>query len=161
MINLDNLKNQLSYDEKTGIFKWKVSKKGLRIGDVAGSKRQNGYIAIRIENQLIYAHRLAWFYIYGTWPLGEVDHIDCNRINNSKSNLRDVKPKINKQNLRLPKANNACGFLGVHLDKRSNKYVSQLQVDGKQNWLGLFNTPEEAHQAYLTKKRQLHEGCTI
>lgn len=161
MIDLDNLKNQLSYDEQTGIFRWKVSKRGLRIGDLAGSKRQHGYIAIRIDKQLIYAHRLAWFYMYGTWPIGEVDHIDGNRLNNSKANLRDVEPIVNKQNIRSARSDNACGLLGVFLDKRSNKYVSKLQTNGKQKWLGLFETPEKAHQAYLEAKRQTHEGCTI
>jgi hypothetical protein len=51
--------------------------------------------------------------------------------------------------------------LGVFVDKKSNKYVSKLQTNGKQKWLGLFETPEEAHQAYLIAKRQTHEGCTI
>ena len=161
MIDLNDLKNQLSYDEQTGIFKWKVPKRGLHIGDIAGSKRQHGYIAIRINKQLVYAHRLAWLYIYGTWPTGEVDHIDGNRLNNSKTNLRDVKPIVNKQNIRSARSDNVCGLLGVFLDKRSGKYVSKLQTNGKQEWLGLFETPEKAHQAYLNAKRQTHEGCTI
>jgi hypothetical protein len=161
MIDLDNLKKQLSYDEQTGIFKWKVSKRGLRIGDIAGSKRQHGYIAIRINHKLIYAHRLAWFYMYEVWPTGEIDHIDGNRLNNSKANLRDVNPIVNKQNIRSARSDNVCGMLGVFLDKRSNKYVSKLQTNGKQKWLGLFETPEKAHQAYLEAKRQIHEGCTI
>ena len=161
MLELNELKKQLSYNETTGIFNWKVPKRGLFVGDIAGSIRENGYRAIRINKQLIYAHRLAWFYLHGTWPKGEVDHIDGNRLNNSKNNLRDVSPLINKQNIRLPRADNKCGFLGVFFDKRSKKYISKIQTYKKQKQLGYFDTAEEAYKAYLDAKRKDHEGCTI
>lgn len=161
MLDVNNLKAQLSYDEETGIFKWKVSKRGLRIGDVAGSKRQHGYIAIRINNSLIYCHRLAWFYVHETWPTGEIDHIDGDRSNNRIVNLRDVAHRINTQNLRRARSDNRSGYLGVSYDNRSKKYVARLQTFGKQKWVGSFDEPEQAYEAYLEAKRKTHQGCTI
>lgn len=65
------------------------------------------------------------------------------------------------QNQRRAHANSTSGFLGVHYKARNNKWAAQIQVNKKRKHLGLFDTPEEAHAAYLKAKRELHDTCTI
>lgn len=42
-----------------------------------------------------------------------------------------------------------------------SRWQSKIMVNKVFHHVGLFTTPEEAHAAYLVKKRQLHAGCTI
>ena len=99
--------------------------------------------------------------MYGTWPENQIDHINGVRHDNRIDNLRDVLQSTNAQNQRKPSATNKCGFLGVNFHKCSNRWIAQIHVQGKKKHLGLFDTPKEAHEAYVTAKRELHEGCTI
>ena len=48
--------------------------------------------------------------------------------------------------------------LGVYYDDVRSKYLAQIGVSGKQRVLGRFNSLEEASNAYLAAKRELHEG---
>ena len=108
------------------------------------------------------AHRLAWLYVTGDWPVGVIDHINGDRTDNRFENLRDVTQKTNSENLRGPQKRTASRFLGVHAQRRkSTRFLAQIVTDGKLKHLGSFSTPEPAHEAYLAATRRLHEGCTI
>ena len=48
------------------------------------------YQRITIGGYDYYAHRLAWFYVYGEWPVNELDHIDEDKENNAIDNLREA-----------------------------------------------------------------------
>lgn len=75
-----------------------------------------------------------------------VDHINMNRLDNRKSNLRLANKAENSMNRVTPK-NNTCGFRGVNFDKRRNKFRAYIKVDGKQIFLGYyldFNGAKEA-----------------
>jgi hypothetical protein len=85
-LTLDRLKELLSYDLATGIFRWNINRKRVRAGDRAGcfKKTSNGRY-INIDDVTYVAQRLAWFYTYGKWP-GQLrfknrDTDDC-RIDN-------------------------------------------------------------------------------
>lgn len=56
-------------------------------------------------------------------------------------------------------ADSFTGFLGVEI-KRS-RFAARICLDGKRVSLGVFDSPEEAHFAYLMAKRKIHKGCTI
>ena len=99
--------------------------------------------------------------MYGEMPKQNIDHINGIRDDNRIENLRDVSQKINLQNKRNPNANSTSKFLGVCWHKSRNKWQSQIAVNGKDKYLGLFETAELAHEAYLIAKRELHEGCTL
>jgi hypothetical protein len=77
----------------------------------------------------------------------EIDHIDGNRLNNRKSNLRFATSSQNKIN-RGPRKDNTSGFKGVSLNKKLNKYGVRLMIDGKYKHLGLFNNKIEAAKVY-------------
>lgn len=160
MSKLDStrLRELLSYDPTTGVFTWrvKVSRKTV-VGGVAGSRMPQGYVVVQFYGVRQYAHRLAWCYVYGSWPTGVVDHINGTKDDNRIENLRDVTQRANTQNSTAPRRGNP--YLGV--SKKRNKWLAQISDHGKHVRVGLFNTPEEAHAAYVAAKRKLHEGCTI
>lgn len=108
---------------------------------------------IRINRRLYMAHRLAWLYVTGTWPINHVDHINGNRSDNRFANLRAATSRENARNSRM-RANNACGYKGVHYKKQLNKFVAQIHVDGRVYHLGVFGTAEEAHAAYCKAARE-------
>jgi hypothetical protein len=107
---------------------------------------QNGYRKLKFFGKQYLTHRIAWFLHYGRWPAGDIDHIDGNPANNKLSNLRDVTHCVNIQNRKSATPKNKTGFLGVV--KRKNKFAAHVHRNGKQIYLGLFETAELAHQAY-------------
>lgn len=107
------------------------------------------------------AHRIAWIIMNGQIPDGlEIDHINGVTDDNRIANLRCVTRKVNMQNLRKPNRNSVSGLLGAFPSK-GGKWVAAICVNGKQRRIGTFATKEDAHQAYVIKKREVHEGCTI
>lgn len=160
MLTQARLKEFLSYDPDTGIFTWIKQRSRSTPGSIAGCDDGRGYVVFQLDRKRHYAHRLAWLYVYGYIPGLEIDHMDGCKSNNRISNLRDVSSQINRQNLRKATARNvSTGVLGVRMLK--GKYLSQITIDGKDRHLGTFDSPEDAHKAYLKAKREYHEGCTI
>lgn len=157
----DRLLEVLDYDQATGVFTWKVKTgRGVCIGRQAGADTSNGYRRIRIDNVEYLAHRLAWFYVYGTHPEKLIDHIDGNKQNNAISNLRVVTFSENIQNQKRAMPHNKTGYLGVSPHGK-NVFRAAINVDGQPLYLGSFKTPEAAHAAYLSAKRTYHSVCTI
>ena len=154
------LRELLQYNADTGLFTWLERVDGrVKAGSVAGYKSGVGYLQVCVLGRQYLAHRLAWFYFYSHWPKGQIDHISGDRSNNSIKNLRDVSRRVNSQNQRRAMSNNICGLLGVSPSR--GRWQAQIVLDGKVTHIGRFDTPEEAHAAYLGKKRLMHAGCTI
>jgi hypothetical protein len=160
-LTVDQLRDTFDYDANTGVFVWKIRpSKAVKAGDVAGcTEKRIGYITIGIAGRIYKAHRLAWLYVYGSWPKGLIDHINGNKADNRIDNLRDVFADGNSQNVRKPNKRNKSGFMGVIWFQ--NKWRASMSVNGKSKWLGDYSTPEEAHQVYLEAKRKYHAACTI
>lgn len=160
ILTLARLLELLEYFPDTGLFVWRVNRARLaKAGTVAGGLDSYGYIRIRIHGRKYRAHRLAWFYMTGKWPIDEIDHIDGNPSNNRFDNLREAIHRQNRQNLREPTRDNQCGFLGV--SKRGNRWRAIIVLDGKHTRLGNFSTPELAHAAYVAAKRRIHPFGTL
>lgn len=156
----------VSYSKTTGIFKWKVARRsrgGLtKVGDPVGHLGQAGYVRIILCGREYMAHRLAWFYVNGTWPQLEIDHKNGVRHDNRYKNLRDVSAFTNQQNRRNAASNAKSGLLGAWPASNGKGWRSSIAVDGgKPVFLGYFATAEAAHAAYVKAKRKHHSGCTI
>ena len=86
------LLEQVHYDPETGVFTRR------KTGKACGRQSVDGYIYIVIKGCSYKAHRLAWFYVHGSWPIFVIDHINRDRADNRIVNLRDVPQSINAQN---------------------------------------------------------------
>ena len=153
------LRALLSYDCESGSFRWLRPRGKAASKPTAGSSDSGGYIKIGIAGHDYRAHRLAWLYVSGEWPKGQLDHMDGNPSNNAIANLRDVPQHVNQQNQRRPHADNAHGFMGV--SRRKNCWLARINSNGVHHYLGVFRTAEAAHAAYLTAKRATQSGGTI
>lgn len=162
MLTQAELKTRLHYDQETGIFTWiKYIQSKNRNGTKAGGMRADGYQAIYLRYKQYMAHRLAWLYMTGNWPNGDLDHIDGNRQNNRISNLRECTQSLNNQNQRKAKSFNTTGYLGVSYRKENNRYRARIGLNKKVIHIGDYLTAEEAHAAYIDAKRAMHEFGTI
>lgn len=161
-LSQEGLKAVLDYNLESGLFHWRTYTSGqIRAGDVAGGLSAFGYVRVKINGKRYMAHRLAWLYIHGNWPQGDIDHINGDKTDNRIANLRDVPAVTNQQNRRAATKRNATGFLGVSARSDRQGFRAQIYVNKRQVFLGNFDTAESAHAAYLLAKRSLHEGCSI
>lgn len=145
----EQLKDLLSYNQKTGEFVWLVGR--LR-GKVAGKTNNNGYRHIRIQGVDFQAHRLAWLYVHGEWPEGWLDHKDRTRSNNAIANLRPATPSQNSANSKVSVLNTS-GFKGVSWNKPRELWIAWIRSDGLNRYLGGYPTKEEAAAAYQAASR--------
>ena len=93
----------------------------------------------------IYLHRLVNKTPYGY----ETDHVNGNRLDNRKENLRSVTSSQNKMNHRNRK-DNKSGFPGVWYDRNRDKWVAELMKDGKKVFMKRFDSQEQAKAARIT-----------
>jgi len=149
---LKRLKELLEYDPVAGIFRWRT---GRYTGQIAGNRGRNGRIQIKIEERLVSAHRLAWWFVTGEWPCHEIDHRDGDAGNNAWLNFRKVDRSQNMRNTRLAR-DNSSGHKGVSLRKDSGKWRARIGLYGKKITIGVFASKEEAIAAYMAAARELH-----
>ena len=161
-IELHNrLKEALAYDADSGVFTWRISTGRVKPGAIATSP-SHGHLRVQFDGRSYWVHRLAWLFAHGEWPKGQIDHINGVRTDNRLVNLRDVSGGINQQNQRRPQAHNkTSSYLGVSWRTRAKKWRAAISLNGKMIEIGLFDSEEKASEAYLQRKRQIHEGCTI
>lgn len=163
----------LEYCQETGNFFWREKSaddtpnnrqrnawNSLRAGKPARNST-HGYVGIRIDGKLYLAHRVAWLMAHGTWPNGIIDHINGITADNRLCNLRDTTPAMNAENRRRPRRGMVSGLAGAQWHKQLSKWQASIMVGGVRTHLGVFDTPNAAHETYLAAKRRLHKGCTI
>lgn len=146
----EELLKKVRYDLADGEFYWLsacrlksiIGKKAgyLNVGNLGKTYRQ-----INIFGNKVLAHRLAWFYVYGKWPNGTVDHVDNDGLNNRIGNLRECTQQQNTRNVERK---------GYTFSKRDQRFVAQIMISGKHLRLGSFPTAELARQAYLNAAKK-------
>lgn len=164
-LSVEALRACLAYDPLTGIFTAKSTtghrgrhKAGRVVGGVS---KQSGYVRISVAGRLYQAHILAWVYVHGEWPVFQIDHRDTVRSHNWLSNLRPATPLQNGQNRRSAAKNSKSGILGVSWSKSGNAWVSYIKAGAVREYLGLFESKDEAANAYQAAKARLHPFAQV
>jgi hypothetical protein len=101
MLTAERLRELLHYDPDTGVFTWlRVKGRRVRVGALSGKANGGGYFQIGVDGRIYYAHRLAWLYVHGEWPVASIDHVNCDRCDNRLANLRPATKAQNAANAR-------------------------------------------------------------
>lgn len=148
MVTQERLKELLDYDQETGAFTWRTSRGGWSKGRQAGTVMFDGYRRIGIDGRQYHAHKLAWLYVHGVFPDQPVDHADLDKECNAIANLRLATVSQNAANSRV-NSKNTSGYKGVSRIRESGKWLATIKVMGKSKYLGTFDDPEAAHEAYV------------
>ena len=121
-----------------------------------GASEFDGYVRLWVNHKMCLAHRLIWAFVNGPIPeKGEIDHIDGDRSNNKISNLRLVTSGQNGQNLHGPARTKKYPLpKGVHMKK--DRISATIGLNGRQYYLGCFDTVDEATAAYRGAAAILH-----
>lgn len=154
MITQNRLKELLHYDPDTGWFT-NLVQRGQRgaVGAICGYLDAGGYTIIQIGGIKYRAGRLAWLYMMGEWPI-EIDHKDGVTNDDRWDNLREATRSDNVANSARPIG--ASGLRGVKFDPKTSTWRSRVQYGNYREWLGPFDTAEEAHAAYLVAAEDRH-----
>jgi hypothetical protein len=116
----------------------------------AGYLGKDGYIRIKINNKGYTAHRLVYIYHYGDIPNDlQIDHINGIRDDNRIENLRLVTHQENQWNQTKAK--------GYYWHKRNKTYLARIVIDGKLKHIGSFDNEDDARNAYIMAKVDLHK----
>jgi hypothetical protein len=150
-ITHERLKQLFRYEPETGEF---FGLSGKKKGPI-GYPNHAGHIIISMKLQdekktckKYSAHRLAWFYVHGSLPDGEIDHINGDRADNRIENLRIATRSENNANRKV-NPRSSIKAKGVQKEKGSSaKYSALITVKGKTMYLGYFDSIDEAAHAY-------------
>ena len=132
------------------------ARSSVKIGQQFGSCLSSGYMIGGLKGKSYYEHRLIWLYHYGKSPEQHIDHINGVKDDNRIENLREATSQQNNFN-RKPNSNSTSNYKGVCWHKQRKKWLAQHRYKGKLYYLGLYETEEEAAEAYRKATEHLHK----
>lgn len=158
---IHELRRLVSYDPDTGHLTW-IERMSNRVKPgmpALAARKGSGHLHGFVRGVALQAHRVAWALYYGHWPVGDLDHKNGNRADNRIRNLRTVNDAINAMN-RRPNAGKRSGLPHGVSQKDNGRFFAQIQKGRKNHHLGYFDTPEDAHAAYVEASQALgfHEN---
>jgi hypothetical protein len=137
--------------EELSKYKWFAMKKVLRKGLVFYAARNAPANSVSHERGLLWMHRV----IMNTPDGFDTDHINGDRLDNRRENLRICTHIENMQN-QGKRENNTSGYKGVTFHKREKKWRAQVQMQGKRKTVGSYTSKEEAYLAYCEAAKKYH-----
>lgn len=149
------LKELVFYSPIVGVFEWRKSRTRVRRGFLAGAVGGQGYVRIFVDGKSYPAHQLAWLYMTGDFPDGEIDHRDGDRSNNAWGNLRLATREENSRNKGVS-VRSKSGIKGVYWVKSTGKWRCSIMVNRVTVFSKVFDTKEEAADAVKAERERLH-----
>lgn len=146
-LTIDLLREIYNYEPDSGKITRRVNRGKWKSGSQVGTIGKNGYRYVGINGKLYLAHRLIWLYVYGRWPVADIDHINRNRDDNRLANLREANRSENNINSKI-QHNNTSGYKGAYYEKRRDYWYSEIWVNSKKIYLGSYGTAKEAGKVY-------------
>ena len=123
------------------------------------AKNSSGYVQVILcksdTKKGVTIHQLIAMAFLGHEPCGHelvIDHINNDKTDNRVENLQIV---TNRFNVYKTQGRHTSKYKGVSLHKKLNKWVSNIMINGKLTYLGLFNCELAAHQAYQNKLKEI------
>jgi hypothetical protein len=158
-LTVESVREWLSVDVG-GTLRWlKSPRSDIPAGSEAGALNvRQGYRQVSFAGKSIPAHRLIFALYHGRFPdpKKQIDHINGNRTDNRKENLRECTQAENLRN-QGAKPWSSTGIKGVSNDgHKARPWFAQICTDGKRKWLGRFATADEAKAAYNAACRLYH-----
>lgn len=140
-----NLEDVFEYEPDTGKLLWRISRGRAKAGTEVGWLTEHGYRRVIIGGKGKMIHRIIWDMnnLEKLKDNEDIDHINHVKDDNRLSNLRKVTRAENNKN-RPKSRHNTSGQLGVYWDKSRNKWAAQIKVNGRQVYLGRFDSKREA-----------------
>lgn len=155
-ITVERLREIARYDPVDGHFYWLPRPSRLSGRSVAGARlaettNSNGYYRVCVDRRHYMLHRVAWLYMTGEWPRGDlvIDHINCVKTDNRWENLRIATRMQNARN-NSGRRNRKSPYKGVS-QQPNGRWKASINVT-----LGVFDTPEEARDAWLAAAKVYH-----
>lgn len=112
------------------------------------------YCLIHIGKRFYKRSRLVFLLVHGRWPTGVIDHINGDTMDDRPENLREATIAQNARNRVRRKARNFP--MGVHpVSGYPDKFQAAICFEGKQRYLGIFDSPEAASAVYQAKRKEL------
>lgn len=108
--------------------------------------------SIRLDFRAYYRYQIVWLIHNGEIPL-KIDHVNRNQLDDRIENLRICTQAQNMQNSEK-RRDNASGFKGVSWMERYGKFRAYIRANGRQLHLGVFDSPTEAHAAYVAAAKK-------
>lgn len=156
-ITHERLLDVLGYDAQTGVFTWKQRMSNrIHVGDRAGVVAGGGRRFIMVDGEKFQAHRLAWFYENGRWPIGDLRQINGDYDDSSLGNLKEMS-RIEAARSRGTGSTNTSGHKGISPHPKGG-WKASVTCNYQQINLGVFPMKEDAIEMH-GKAQELMSGA--
>lgn len=148
-LTAERLRQLVAY--RDGALYWRNPTAKQKQGALGAPAGHGGRLQALIDGQAHYVHRLVWVFHHGSWPTGQLDHVNGDKLDNRIENLREVTNAENAQNRRVR---------GVSFDHRKTErpWRARIMVNGRSTSLGYFDTEREAVARYQQAKLAMHDA---
>lgn len=127
--------------EKLKKHAWRTNKYGYAHARTTAGKRKN----LRFHAEIIKCEKNM-----------VRDHINRNKLDNRKTNIRITSTQVNILN-RDTQVNNTSGHTGVFYDTNNGVWRAFIQLNGKRNYLGCFNNKNDAIRVRKEAEEDIHK----
>lgn len=144
-MNIEEIRKSFKFEDGV-LYRWF---RGMywRTVRISKSHRSDGYAETTFKGRKILVHRLVFALSCGEFDQSQlIDHIDGEPLNNNINNLRIVTQRQNQQNRKIHREGR---LLGCSFHKRSKKWEARIHVNGKNIFLGYWDSQDEASDAYI------------
>jgi hypothetical protein len=159
-LTVDKIFSRLDVDIESGVCRWVDATKHHRnlIGEIAGGVRGGrsgkAYWVIKLDGTPYKRAQIVLTVSTGVWPNETVDHINGNSLDDRSVNLRHATWTQNAWNHKK-RAKRSDLPMGVRVPPNSKGFQARVACNKKTYHLGVYSTPELAHEAYRAKRLEL------